>query len=126
MDLEQTFIWLGVISAVTFVFSLLMLPWLIGRIPADYFTRPRDPHRWHVMLEPHAILRNLLGLPIVMAGIAMLVLPGQGILTIMVGLGIMNFPGKFEIEKWVITRRGVLKTLNWVREKERHPPIEAP
>lgn len=71
-------------------------------------------------------MRNLLGLPVVIAGIAMLVLPGQGILTIMVGLGIMNFPGKFEIEKWVITRRGVLKALNWIRGKERHPPIEAP
>lgn len=103
-----------------------MLPWLVGRIPADYFTRPRDPHKWHVMLEPHTIMRNLLGLPVVIAGIAMLVLPGQGILTIMVGLGIMNFPGKFEIEKWVITRRGVLKALNWIRRKERHPLIEVP
>lgn len=126
MDLEQTFIWLGVISAVTFVFSLLMLPWLIGRIPADYFTRPRDPHRWHVLLEPRTLMRNLLGLPVVLAGIAMLVLPGQGILTIMVGLGIMNFPGKFELERWVITRKGVLKALNWIRKKEQHPPIESP
>ena len=126
MDLEQLFIWLGAISAVTFVFSLLMLPWLVGRIPTDYFTRPRDPHKWHMLLKPHAIMRNLLGLPIVLAGIAMLVLPGQGILTIMVGLGIMNFPGKFELERWVITRKGVLPALNWIRKKKRHPPIELP
>lgn len=124
--MEQAFIWLGVVSAITFLFSLLMLPWFVGRIPADYFTRPRDPHRWHLLLQPRAILRNLLGLPIVLAGVAMLVLPGQGILTIMVGLGVMSFPGKFELEKWVITRHGVLKALNWLRKKGRRPPIAAP
>ncbi|MEB4590984.1 PGPGW domain-containing protein [Candidatus Thiothrix sp. Deng01] len=124
--MEQAFIWLGAVSAITFLFSLLMLPWFVGRIPADYFTRPRDPHRWHILLQPRAILRNLLGLPIILAGIAMLVLPGQGILTIMVGLGVMSFPGKFELEKWVITRRGVLKALNWIRSKGGRPPIAAP
>lgn len=125
-SLEQFFVWLGVISALTFVFSLLMLPWLIGRIPADYFTRTRDSHKWHVLLQPHTIMRNLLGLPVVIAGIAMLLLPGQGVLTIMVGLAIMNFPGKFELEKWVITRKGVLKAVNWIRTKSHRPPVEAP
>lgn len=125
-SLEQLFVWLGVISAITFVFSLLMLPWLVSRIPVDYFTRLRDTHRWDILLQPRTIMRNLLGLPIVIAGIAMLVLPGQGILTIMVGLGIMNFPGKFELERWVITRKGVLPALNWIRKKEKHPPIESP
>jgi hypothetical protein len=125
-SLEQLFIGLGIFSAVTFVFSLLLLPWFLGRIPADYFIRPRDPHRWHVLWRPRAIVRNLLGLPVLLAGIAMLVLPGQGIMTIMIGLGIMNFPGKFELEKWIITRRGVLKAINWVRRKERHPPISEP
>lgn len=123
---EQLFIWLGVISALTFLFSLLLLPWLLGKIPVDYFTRPRDPHKWQVLIQPRTLIRNLLGLPIVLAGVAMLVLPGQGILTIMVGLGIMNFPGKFELERWVITRKGVLKALNWIRKKGRHPPIEEP
>lgn len=125
-SLEQILVWMGILSALMFVFSLLALPWFIGKVPADYFTRPRDPHKWHVLLQPHAIIRNLLGLPVVLAGIAMLVLPGQGILTIMVGLGIMNFPGKFELEKWVVTRPGVLKTINWIRRKEHHPPIATP
>lgn len=118
--------WLGIFSALTFVFSLLMLPWLIGRIPVDYFSRPRAPDRWPALLNPRAMVRNLLGLPILLAGIAMLVLPGQGILTIMVGLAIMNFPGKFTIEKWVVTRKGVLTAMNWIRQKNRLSPIHAP
>jgi hypothetical protein len=68
----------------------------------------------------------LLGLPVLLAGIAMLVLPGQGLLTIMIALGIMNFPGKFELEKWVVTRKGVLKAVNWIRKKSHHPPLQAP
>jgi len=124
--LETLFIWLGAISAITFVLSLLLLPWFVARIPCDYFTRPRDPHRWQVLLQPRAIVRNLLGLPVLLAGIAMLVLPGQGLLTIMIGLGIMNFPGKFELEKWIVTRKGVLQALNWIRRKAKHPPISAP
>ncbi|MEN9425381.1 MAG: hypothetical protein RL122_2764 [Pseudomonadota bacterium] len=118
------FIWLGILSAVTFVLSLLLLPWFVSRIPVDYFTRPRDPHAWHIMLQPHTIVRNLLGLPVLLAGVAMLVLPGQGILTILIGLGIMNFPGKFALERWFIERKGVLTAINWIRQKTKHPPLQ--
>lgn len=118
------FIWLGILSAVTFVLSLLLLPWFVSRIPVDYFTRQRDPHAWHIMLQPHTIVRNLLGLPVLLAGVAMLVLPGQGILTILIGLGIMNFPGKFAIERWFVERKGVLIAINWIRQKTKHPPLQ--
>ncbi|WP_308896668.1 PGPGW domain-containing protein [Thiothrix lacustris] len=124
--LENILIGLGIFSAVTFVLSLLLLPWFIARIPADYFTRPRDSDPWRVLLQPRALLRNLLGLPVLLAGIAMLVLPGQGILTIMIALGIMSFPGKFALEKWIISRKGVLQAVNWIRQKSHHPPLEAP
>ena len=122
--MEQLLVWLGIFSIVTFVLSLLLLPWLVGQIPSDYFSHPRDPHPWHILLQPHTILRNALGLPIVLAGIAMLVLPGQGVLTILVGLGVMNFPGKFALERWIITRKGVLLAINWIRQKANHPPLQ--
>lgn len=123
--LEQLLVGMGVASAVMFLFSLLALPWFLGKIPADYFVRQRVPHTWGVLLQPRAFVRNVLGLPIVLAGIAMLVLPGQGILTIMVGLGVMQFPGKFEAERWVVRQRGVLQAINWMRGKSGHPPLES-
>lgn len=113
-------------SAITFVLSLLLLPWFVSRIPVDYFTRPRHPHAWHVLLQPRAMVRNMLGFPVLLAGITMLVLPGQGLITIMIGLGIMIFPGKFELEKWVVTRKGVLQAVNWIRRKSHHPPLDTP
>ena len=115
--MESILIMLGVISAVMFVLSLVLLPWFLNKIPTDYFTRARDPDPWHVIMQPRAIVRNIFGLAIVSAGIAMLVLPGQGLLTILIGLATMQFPGKFELEKWIVTRKGVLEGINWVRTK---------
>ena len=40
------------------------------------------------------IARNVVGAIVVLAGLIMLVTPGQGILTIIAGLAIMDFPGR--------------------------------
>jgi hypothetical protein len=40
--------------------------------------------------------------------------------------GYHELPGKFELEKWVVTRKGVLKAVNWIRKKSHHPPLQAP
>lgn len=122
--MQQLFIALGIFSAVTFVLSLLLLPWLVGRIPTGYFARTADDHNWRMLLQTRTLLRNVLGFPILLAGIAMLILPGQGIITILMGLGIMQFPGKFSLEKWLVTRPGVLSTLNWIRKKSGHPELQ--
>lgn len=114
--------WLGIISLFMFVFSLLLLPWLINKIPVDYFNHQQ--HRQPVnLLKPSNMLRNLIGLVVLLAGLAMLVLPGQGVLCILLGLMIMNFPGKYALEHWVITRKGVLESLNWIRAKGGQPPL---
>jgi hypothetical protein len=56
----------------------------------------------------------------------MLVTPGQGILTILVGLLLMNFPGKYRVERWLVTRPGVLRSLNRLRKRRGEPPFQVP
>lgn len=124
--LEAMLIALGVMSAIMFILSLVLLPWFLNKIPADYFTRARDPDPWHVIMQPRAIARNIIGSAIVSAGIAMLVLPGQGLLTILIGLATMQFPGKFELERWIVTRKGVLEGINWVRRRSGRTPLQIP
>lgn len=114
--------WIGIISLLIFLLSLLLLPWLISKIPVDYFTQKRD-HSVK-LLSPVNLLRNLVGMLVVLAGLAMLILPGQGMLSILIGLMIMQFPGKYALERWVITRKGVLTALNWIREKGGHSPLQ--
>jgi len=114
---EAFLVSLGIVSIFLFVFSLLTLPWLITLLPSDYFQRPIHHESWGMLRKPSNVIRNVLGLFIVLSGILMLILPGQGLLTIFLGVAIMNFPGKYALERRIISHRGVLQTVNWMRQK---------
>lgn len=120
---QDLIVWVGIGSALLFVISLLLLPWLVKRIPVDYFKRPM-PEGWALMVRPQTMLRNLIGVLVVIAGFIMLVTPGQGVLTILVGLALMQFPGKRALERWLISRPGILSTINWIRTKANIPPLQ--
>lgn len=47
----------------------------------------------------------------------MFFIPGQGILTMLIGLGLMSFPGKYALEKKLIAQPAVLNSINWIRDK---------
>jgi hypothetical protein len=53
----------------------------------------------------------------------MLVLPGQGILTMLIGISLVDFPGKRQLERKLIGQPAVLNTINRVREKFGQPPL---
>ena len=113
--------WLAAVSAVTFAGSLVAIPFVAVRIPADYFSAPRrHPLAWdkHPALRVLVlVLKNLLGLVLVLAGVLMLFIPGQGLLTIFLGIMLMNFPGKYRLERFVISRGPVLRGINWIRKR---------
>jgi len=114
--------WLAAVSAVTFVGSIVVIPFLAVRIPADYFSADRrHPLPWgrqHPALRILVlVLKNLLGLVLVLAGVLMLFIPGQGLLTIFLGIILMNFPGKYRLERFVISQGPVLRGINWIRKR---------
>ena len=47
----------------------------------------------------------------------MLVLPGQGILTMVIGFSIMDFPGKHRLNDRIVANRKIQQSLNWIRRK---------
>lgn len=119
---------LGLLSVVTFIGSLLAVPWLIGRLPATYFLRHRqkveERHRRHPLAARIIfILRNTVGLALLVAGMAMLVLPGQGLITILIGVSFMDFPKKHELEELLVRRPGIIRSLNWLRRKQNKEPF---
>lgn len=125
-NLEQI-IWGVAISAGVFVVTLVVAGAVIVRMPPDYFresTRRRreGAKRW----TAGRIAKNVGGYPLIAAGAAMLVLPGQGVLVILIGVMLVDFPGKYRVERWIITREKVFKTTNAVRRRFRRPPLEAP
>lgn len=117
--------WLGLGLTALGLVSLIGLPLLLIRIPTDYFTRhhalvPRKGTQWAVWF-----FKNLFGVLLLLLGIAMLVLPGQGILTIVVAIVFLDFPGKLRIERWLIRRPRVFAALNALRLRAGRPPLES-
>ena len=116
---------LGVVSIITLVVSALLLPFVIVRIPSDYYVRdlahqmPRGIGEWVLFVG-----RNLVGLVLLISGVAMLFLPGQGILTILAAFAVMAFPGKRVCERWVLDRSGAAKAVNWLRARRGVEPLQ--
>ena len=124
-------IWLGTLSAVTFIGTLIAIPVLVASIPADYFigrkrhlSRSRQLHP--VLYLIIFIVKNLIGSVLILAGIAMLVLPGQGLLTILIGITLTNFPGKFTLERKLVFQHSVFSSINWIRERAGKEPLMRP
>jgi hypothetical protein len=122
---------LGLVGVLSLVATVLLLPFLVVRIPEDYF---RHRHRRHDYardrhpLVHHAIVvgKNTVGVALILAGLAMLLLPGQGLLTLLIGLMLTDFPGKYALEKRIVGQPGVLRAVNWLRSRAGHPPVLAP
>lgn len=118
----------GVVSAVMFIGTLVAIPWAVARLPVDYFVGPRrslHPESRHPVLAfARRLARNTLGVVLVVAGVAMLVLPGQGILTMLLGVALVDFPGKREFEQRLLRQRHVRKSLQWLRKRADREPLE--
>ena len=118
-------IWIGAVSLGLVLASLIGLPFLLTRIPPDYFKleQPEFPSAgtrgWY-----WRVAKNLLGVTLLVAGIAMLLLPGQGILTLLGALLCLDFPKKRKVERWLMGRRGVLRAVNALRARAGRPPID--
>ncbi len=111
----------------TFIASLLIIPILLVRIPVDYFVAEADRStRISLLTLLSRILKNILGIILLGAGILMLFLPGQGLLTIVIALSLLDFPGKRGLELRLIRQPRVYKAINWLRRKYKRPPIIIP
>lgn len=113
--------------------ALLIASLWIGRyylisIPSDYFIRQHKPLEYLRTTRPALwwtvmIGKNLLGVLFIVAGLIMFVTPGQGILTLLMGLALTNFPGKQRLERMIIQRPTVLKLVNGMRTRAGKPPL---
>ena len=124
-DYHQYFIWMGIVSFVVFIASLLLTPLLLGKIPQDYFIHTNQhkveiEHLGHLII---VVIRTLIGFVLLIIGIIMLVTPGQGIITILLGLFLMEFPGKRKLELKFIKHNPTFRALNWLRNKAGKSPF---
>ncbi len=122
--------WLFVISVSAFLLTLIAVPLTLVRLSPDHFIANQQSRLSSPSTVSHPVIRTLweltkfiLGVALVVLGILMLVLPGQGVITILIGVMLLRFPGKYRLERWILGRKRVLRSANWLRRKAGREPL---
>jgi len=118
-----------IIFVVTFAGSIGLVSFMLVRLPATYFHSSHDRDFW---VDRHKavrwgglVMKNVFGAALIILGIIMSLpgVPGQGILTILLGLMLVDLPGKRRWEQKLVKRPKVLQTINQLRGKFGKPPL---
>lgn len=122
---------IGIGSLLLFVGTILAMPLLIVSIPRDYFlyekAEPFGFYKRHPVIRlVMLVLKNGAGIVLLVAGFVMLFIPGQGLLTMFIGLMLMNFPGKRRLELWLVTYPQIQHGINWIRRRAGREPLQLP
>ena len=121
---------LGVgVFVVTFAISLAIVSVVMVKIPADYFQQGKE--RKILAGKPQVIRylaifgKNLLGVALVIVGILLSLpgVPGQGFLTILLGVMLLDFPGKQKLEHKIVSRPQVRNAINKLRRRFGKPEL---
>ena len=109
--------------------SAVLVGYVLARLPADYFINPdaQRPLDRHPVLKVRAVLtRNTIGYALIALGIVLALpgVPGQGLLTVLMGVMLIDFPGKHRFQRWLVTRRVVLGAVNRLRARSGQPPFQ--
>ncbi len=106
------------LSIALFVASLVGIPWMIARLPEDYFCERADRQSLFQVDSPRRrvffkVLKNALGALLFVAGLAMLV-----------ALALLDIPGKRRFLARIVCRPRIAQTLNRIRQRAGRPPLE--
>ncbi len=129
---NETLLWsLAAGSVALFLLTPVAVAWAIVRLPEDYFvSKRRQPlESWQhrpVLRSTLLVGKNVVGSVLIVAGVLMLLVPGQGLLTIVAGLILLDFPYKFLLERRLATQKHVWRSINWLRMRFGRPALERP
>ena len=122
---------LGSLSIFILIISVFMMVLIISFLPEDYFKSENrnlissvQNSRYPLLKLLVLITKNFFGVLLLLSGILMLVLPGQGILTIITGLVFIDYPGKYKFERKLLKQKGVINSINWIRSRLSKPPLK--
>ena len=128
--LKQNLWWVTAMSLALSVAGILAVAVFIIRMPADHFGQNPSPAAGGhpVVRWIRRALKNLAGIVLLVVGILMALplVPGPGLLIVLIGVSLTDFPGKRAIEIWIIRKPLVLEPINWLRGKCNRPPLQLP
>jgi hypothetical protein len=120
----------GGASLLAFLAGLVAVRFLV-HAPPEFFLREGGPaarfrHQHPVLRWTLLVVKNVVGLLVAVGGVIMLAIPGPGVITLLLGLSLLDFPGKRALERRILTSPGVLRTLNALRARAGQPAITLP
>jgi hypothetical protein len=119
----------AVLFVVTFAVSTAVVSFVLVKLPANYF---HSSHSREFLVHRHPVLRavgiaakNVLGFVLVVLGVLMAVpgVPGPGVLSILLGIMLLDFPGKRSLETRIVGRPRVNSAINALRARFNKPPL---
>ena len=128
-DYNQIIQWAGIVSVFLFFLSLFLLRYVIIRMPEDYFITTSSISKSHSKSPQKIIVRvakNVVGFLLTICGIILLFTPGQGMITILIGLCLIDLAIVNQFKKKIINNSKVQKALNWIRTKKSVKPFNFP
>ena len=112
-----------IISGASLISSILLCTLVITYLPFDYFLPKRRTSRIKqpVLRLGLKFLKNLLAVVLIIVGLIQIPLPGQGVLTVLIGIVISDIPGKRRLERRIIRSPIVLSSINYIRSRFKRP-----
>ena len=127
---KDTLIWVSSLSGVGLLVFAIVTPWLIVRMPEDFFSNPQC-YNWlnrkpAMIRVPIRILKNMLALALVIVGVIMFLTPASGLFPMLLGVVLADVPGKLKLQRWILCRTTIRKSITWLRRKFHRKPVQMP
>ncbi len=126
---QRALIGVGIFAA-TFLLNLAIVSFILIKLPADHFRKNHKEKFWagrSPALRMAAVIgKNILGWFLVALGIVLSLpgVPGQGLLTVLLGIMLVDFPGKDRLEQKLLHRPAIKNSINKLRVRFGKKPLE--
>jgi hypothetical protein len=113
----------------SFLLNLGIVSLILVKLPADHFSKNRKTKFWDgpnpALHAAKVIGKNLLGVVLVALGVVLSLpgVPGQGLLTILLGIMLLDFPGRHRLEQKLLSKPSIVNTINKLRGRFDKPPL---
>ena len=119
-----------VIFVGTFFVNLGIVSLILVKLPADHFSKSRKTKFWagpRPWLHAAKVIgKNIGGILLVALGVVLSLpgVPGQGLLTVLLGIMLLDFPGRHRLEQKLLSKPSILNSINKLRDRFGKKPLE--
>ena len=120
----------ALIFVASFFINLGIVSFILVKLPDDHFSKSRKTKFWAgprpAIHAAKVIGKNIGGLLLVALGIVLSLpgVPGQGLLTVLLGIMLLDFPGRHRLEQKLLSKPSIVNTINRLRERFDKPPLQ--